>query len=114
MAYGSSSESDSDNVVEEACRRDKVLPVLQEGGCSMVSLSAESCVKLGEVSIETVSDEHDKVFHFKKPTTENELDNLGHKRFVPATDRKVSWAVGLFKEWHLQRMKKSLYTAQIS
>ncbi len=114
MAYGSSSESDSDKAVEEVCRRDKVVPVLQEGGCSMVSSSAESCVKPGDVSIKTVSDEHDKVFHFKKPTTENELENLGHKRFVPATDRKVSWAVGLFKEWRLQRMKKSPCAAQIS
>ncbi len=46
-----------------------------------------------------------KEFRFKKPTEENALEELSRKTFSANTDRKIDWAVGLFKAWRQHRLK---------
>ncbi len=41
---------------------------------------------------------------FKSATLAEELDKLGHKSFVPSTERKILWAVDLYKHWRWSRM----------
>ena len=46
-----------------------------------------------------------KEFWFKKPTEESALEELSKKTFSANTDRKIDWAVGLFKAWRQHRLR---------
>ena len=46
----------------------------------------------------------DQKFWFKKKTTSAELDQLSGKTFALNTDRKITWAVDLFKDWRKERV----------
>ncbi len=41
-------------------------------------------------------------------TPEEELDKLGRKSFTPSTERKIEWAVDLYKQWWWSRMTHSV------
>ncbi len=45
-----------------------------------------------------------KEFRFKKPTEQSALDELSKKTFSVNTNRKIDWAVGLFKSWRQHRL----------
>ncbi len=45
-----------------------------------------------------------KEFRFKKPTELSALDELLKKTFSVNTNRKIDWAVGLFKSWRQHRL----------
>ena len=45
-----------------------------------------------------------KEFRFKKPTEQSALDKLSKKTFSANTNRKIEWAVGLFKSWRQHRL----------
>ncbi len=52
---------------------------------------------------------------FKSATTEDVIVQLSTKSFAANTDRKILWAVDLFKSWHQHRIKTDLfYNFQIS
>ncbi len=44
-------------------------------------------------------------FHFKKPVSEKELAKLGEKTFAASTERKILWAVNLFRDWCFTRIR---------
>lgn len=43
--------------------------------------------------------------HFGKPTSEKDLDELCVKSFAETTDKKITWAINLFKEWRMNRLR---------
>ncbi len=42
---------------------------------------------------------------FGEATTESELDKLSVKQFAETTDRKILWAINMFKEWRMNRLR---------
>ncbi len=46
-----------------------------------------------------------KTFRFKKALTDKELDELSGKKFSLNAERKISWAIELFRDWKTERMK---------
>ncbi len=49
-----------------------------------------------------------KEFRFKKLTKESALEELSKKKFSANTDRKIDWAVGLFKSWRQHRLRTDM------
>ncbi len=56
-------------------------------------------------SIEDTATTLKSAYRFKKPSTDKELDQLSGKHFSLNTDRKISWATELFKDWKDECMK---------
>ncbi len=56
----------------------------------------------------------DKPSRFKGATSDTELQELAGKRFVKSTDRKISWAVNLFKMWRENRIEEGTGEGEIS
>ncbi len=46
-----------------------------------------------------------KEFRFKKLMEKSNLEELSKKTFSANTDRKIDWAVGLFKSWRQHRLR---------
>ncbi len=44
-------------------------------------------------------------FRFKKPVSEQELAKLSQKTFAASTERKILWAVNLFRDWRFTRIR---------
>ncbi len=49
----------------------------------------------------------EKWSRFKAPSSSADLDKLGLKSFAPSTERKIEWAVDLYKNWRWSRMTRS-------
>ncbi len=46
---------------------------------------------------------------FGEVTTESELDKLSVKQFAETMDQKISWAINMFKEWRMNRLRVGPY-----
>ncbi len=56
----------------------------------------------------------DKLSRFKGATSKEELRNLAGKSFAKSTDRKISWAVNLFRMWRQNRIDEGTGEGEIS
>ncbi len=59
----------------------------------------------GEAMRDEMKPMEKKEFQFKKPTDQSALDELSKKTFSANTNRKINWAVGLFKSWRQHRLR---------
>ncbi len=50
-----------------------------------------------------------KVNRFKQATSEDELSLLSIKSFAETTDKKITWAINMFKEWRMHRLRVGPY-----
>ncbi len=55
-----------------------------------------------------------KSSHFKMPTSKAELRELAGKSFAKSTDRKINWAVNLFRSWHQNRIDEGTGAGEIT
>lgn len=49
-----------------------------------------------------------KIDQFKQAMTEEELDALSVKSFAETTDKKITWAINMFKEWRMAHCSGSM------
>ncbi len=89
--YGSSAESGDE---QESPSRDAEAAVFDLG----TNFGGDDATQDKTKSDETKAMEK-REFRFKKPTEESALEELSRKTFSANTDRKIDWAVGLFKSW---------------
>ncbi len=56
----------------------------------------------------------EKWSHFKKPSSPSVLEELGKKSFAPSTERKIWWAVDLYKNWRWSQISVSAPEIDVS
>ncbi len=49
----------------------------------------------------------EEVTRFKNPSSPKTLDKLSKKTFAESTERKIEWAVELFRQWRYARMSRN-------
>ncbi len=47
-----------------------------------------------------------KAFRFRDPVAPETLEKLTEKTFAPSTERKITWAVNLFKDWRFLHIRE--------
>ncbi len=50
---------------------------------------------------------------FKAPSSRSELEKLSKKTFADSTERKIDWAMELFRQWRYVRMNRNVVKREV-